>query len=143
MTGNIPELNNPALYGENNGNYPNAFFLDDDYTPQPSIQGRILYIPLNNWFTMKSQLAFPLISFCNKNYLILEIDFNPGPRNCCLTTNSSTILCTFRFFFCMLSLGREREREREREVYIDGKIFKHFRLVWPINFRVFSFLVQN
>ena len=86
--------------------------------------------------------AFPLISFCNKNYLILEIDFNPGPRNCCLTTNSSTILCTFRFFFCMLSLGREREREREKCTSM-GKYLNIFDWSGQLIFECFHFLSKT
>jgi hypothetical protein len=76
MTGNVPELNDPANYGLNNGKYPNSFFIKDDYVPQPSIQGRILYIPLNNWFSMKSQLAFPLISL-QYNELHVSVTFRP------------------------------------------------------------------
>lgn len=76
MSGNVPELNNPAAYGVNGGKYPSAFFLDNDYVPQPSIQGRVIYIPLNNWFSMKSQLAFPLISL-QYNELHITVTFRP------------------------------------------------------------------
>ena len=76
MSGNVPQLNNPAYYGLNNGNYPNAFYISEDYIPEPSIQARELYIPINNWFTMKSQLAFPLVSL-QYNELHITVTFRP------------------------------------------------------------------
>ena len=76
MSGNVTQLNNPAFYGLNNGNYPNAFYISEDYVPEPSIQSRVLYIPLNNWFTMKSQMAFPLVSL-QYNELHVTVTFRP------------------------------------------------------------------
>ena len=62
MTGNTPELNNPANYGSRVNSYPNAYYTDNYTGADPSIRGRILYIPLNSWFGLKSQMAFPLTS---------------------------------------------------------------------------------
>jgi len=78
MTGNIAELNDPSnrdisLY---KGNYPNAKSEDMPATPEPSIKGRKLYIPLNIWFTLSSKMAFPLTAL-QYNELHIEIDLRP------------------------------------------------------------------
>lgn len=62
MSGNTRELNDPANAGSRVNSYPNAYYTDALAGPEPSIRGRILYIPLNNWFGLKSQMAFPLTS---------------------------------------------------------------------------------
>lgn len=73
MTGNIEELYDPkSHYG---GKYPNYFFEKKDRPNEfgiPSIPGRVLYIPLNNWFSMSSKQAFPLIA-CQ--YCELKVKF--------------------------------------------------------------------
>lgn len=62
MTGNVPELNNPAFaYGRTNV-YPNAFYVPNASGVEPSIRGRNLYIPLNAWFGLDSRCALPLIA---------------------------------------------------------------------------------
>ena len=60
MIGQEPELNDPANSNSRVNSYPNAYYNGDLAGPEPSIRGRILYIPLNNWFSLKSQMAFPL-----------------------------------------------------------------------------------
>jgi len=74
MIGNIPQLNNPAAYF--NGSYPNAYYDGSIAGPDPSIKGRTLYIPLNNWFTFNSQMAFPLVAL-QYNELQITITFRP------------------------------------------------------------------
>ena len=82
MSGNIPELNNPAnSYGRVNA-YPSAYYdsrttstTSADGT-EPSIRGRQLYIPLNTWFTLNSKCAFPLISL---QYNEIEISVTIRP----------------------------------------------------------------
>jgi hypothetical protein len=76
MIGNVPELNNPGNAGSRINSYPNAFYTDALAGPEPSIRGRILYIPLNNWFGLKSQMAFPLTSL-QYNELQINITFRP------------------------------------------------------------------
>lgn len=76
MIGNIPELNNPGNSGSRINSYPNAFYTDSIAGPEPSIKGRILYIPLNNWFGLKSQMAFPLTSL-QYNELQINVTFRP------------------------------------------------------------------
>ena len=78
MIGQVPELINPAQYGSRNNVYPNAFWNGDitDMPMEPSIQSKLLYIPLNTWFTMNSQQAFPLIAL-QYNELQIKITFRP------------------------------------------------------------------
>ena len=76
MTGNIPDLNDPANVGARVNAYPNAYFTEALAGPEPSIRGRMLYIPLNNWFGLKSQMAFPLTSL-QYNELHINITLRP------------------------------------------------------------------
>ena len=78
MIGNVPELVDPANYGTNNGFYPNAYYTANQTGPDPSIRGRTLYVPLNAWFGLKSQMAFPLVSL---QYNILTITVTMRPIN--------------------------------------------------------------
>ena len=74
MTGNISELNDPANYSNRSNNYPNAFKIHDTSLNgvEPSINSHKLYIPLNTWFTLLSNMALPLICL---QYAELEINF--------------------------------------------------------------------
>ena len=78
MIGQIPELINPAFAGARNNVYPNAFWNGNisDLPMEPSIPSRILYIPLNTWFTMNTQQSFPLISL-QYNELQIKVTFRP------------------------------------------------------------------
>jgi hypothetical protein len=76
MTGNTKELNDPANAGSRVNSYPNAYYTDALAGPEPSIRGRILYIPLNNWFGLKSQMAFPLTSL-QYNELHIVVTLRP------------------------------------------------------------------
>jgi hypothetical protein len=76
MIGNVPELNDPGNSGSRVNSYPNAYYTDDIAGPEPSIHGRVLYIPLNNWFSLKSQMAFPLTSL-QYNELNIVVTFRP------------------------------------------------------------------
>jgi hypothetical protein len=78
MIGNVPELNDPANSGSYVNSYPNAFFTNSPAGAQPSIGGRILYIPLTAWFGLKSQQAFPLVSL---QYNELQITITIRPIN--------------------------------------------------------------
>lgn len=83
MTGNVPELNDPAnAFGRSN-TYPNAFYTNkfipgtSTITPsEPSIRGRTLYIPINAWFTLDSRCAFPLVSL-QYNELTITVTLRP------------------------------------------------------------------
>lgn len=77
MIGQVPELVDPANANSRVNSYPNAYYTENNYVgAEPSIRGRILYIPLNNWFGLKSQMAFPLTSL-QYNELHINITFRP------------------------------------------------------------------
>ena len=76
MTGNVPELNDPANSGSRVNAYPNAYYTTDSAGAEPSIRGRTLYIPLNAWFTLKSQMAFPLVAL-QYNELQIHVTMRP------------------------------------------------------------------
>ena len=76
MIGNVAELNDPANAGSRVNSYPNAYYDGSLAGPDPSIRGRILYIPLNNWFGLKSQMAFPLTSL-QYNELHINVTLRP------------------------------------------------------------------
>jgi hypothetical protein len=76
MTGNVPEMNNPASAGTHMNAYPNAYYTSNPAGAQPSINGRVLYIPLGAWFNLKTQNAFPLVSL-QYNELQISVTFKP------------------------------------------------------------------
>jgi hypothetical protein len=77
MSGNIVELNDPAISNLNTGIYPNAFANSTGITgAEPSIRGRQLYIPINTWFTLDSRCAFPLIAL-QYNELVITVTIRP------------------------------------------------------------------
>ena len=76
MIGNIPELNDPGSAGTRVNSYPNAYFTTNSAGAEPSIRGRTLYVPLNAWFNLKSQMAFPLISL-QYNELHINVTMRP------------------------------------------------------------------
>lgn len=76
MTGNTPEMNDPANAFNRKNSYPSAFYTEDPLGAQPSIMGRTLYIPINTWFTLDSRCAFPLVSL---QYNELEISVTMRP----------------------------------------------------------------
>ena len=63
MTGHVKELYDPANAIGNDNKYPtSASFLHNNNNPAPSINGRLLYIPLESWFTQRStKTALPII----------------------------------------------------------------------------------
>jgi hypothetical protein len=76
MSGNVPELNDPANAGTRVNAYPNAFYTTNPAGAEPSIRGRIIYIPLNSWFGLKTQMAFPLVAL-QYNELQITVTFRP------------------------------------------------------------------
>ncbi len=86
MTGNVPELNDPASTFPGQG-YPSVgqqysvrgkqnSAVDCQGGPAPSIYGRRIYVPLNIWFTLASKMAFPLVSL---QYAELQIEIECRP----------------------------------------------------------------
>lgn len=87
MTGNIPELYDPSFPLKSNHNdfeYPTVLAHTSD--PSPSIAGRLLYVPLNIWFTLAAKMAFPIVS---TQYAELEIELTLRPINELFTISSS------------------------------------------------------
>ena len=62
MTGNISEINDPANSNGNINTYPNVQWSNDEYSIEPSIRGRQLYIPLDAFFCENSKTALPLVA---------------------------------------------------------------------------------
>jgi hypothetical protein len=76
MSGNVPELNDPAsAYGRANC-YPSAYYTTNTNGAEPSIRGKNLYIPINTWFTLNANCAFPLISL-QYNELFINVTMRP------------------------------------------------------------------
>jgi len=96
MTGNVPELYDPANAYDRQNQYPHAITPTTIPTtgpqtnvPEPSIRSRQLVIPLHFWFCENPGLALPLVSLQNSevyinvtlrnlNDLYTVIDVNPG-----------------------------------------------------------------
>ena len=76
MIGNTTELNDPGNYQIRVATYPNAYYTSNPAGAQPSIMGRVLYIPLGAWFNLKTQNAFPLVSL-QYNQLNISVTFRP------------------------------------------------------------------
>jgi len=76
MTGNVVELNDPAVAHLRLNNYPSASFTTNATGSEPSIRGRNLYIPINTWFTLNSGCAFPLIAL-QYNELNISVTLRP------------------------------------------------------------------
>jgi len=81
MTGNEKSLYEPENAYNRNGYYPNCIYNEDP--PEPSINGRKLYIPLPFWFSNSSKCAFPLVSL---QYSELQIDITLKPMRELFTT---------------------------------------------------------
>lgn len=88
MTGNVPELTDPANWSARTqtppyftNTYPTATYTEPttsnpNGTAEPSIRGRTLYIPLNTWFTLDHRCALPLISMQYQD-LVINVTIRP------------------------------------------------------------------
>ena len=76
MIGHVPELVDPGNANSRVNAYPNSFYNDNPAGAEPSIRDRQLYIPLNSWFTLKTQMAFPLVSL-QYNELQIYVTIRP------------------------------------------------------------------
>ena len=76
MIGHVPELNDPANAYDRVNVYPNAYKMESNVGPEPSIRSRSIYIPLNIWFTMASKMAFPITAL-QYNEFHIEVDIRP------------------------------------------------------------------
>ena len=76
MSGNVKELYDPANSFNRYDVYPNATWDPTGVGAEPSIRGRTLYIPINTWFTLNANCAFPLISL-QYNELVVTVTMRP------------------------------------------------------------------
>jgi hypothetical protein len=76
MTGNVPELNDPANAYGRQSTYPSAYYNSGSNGAEPSIRGRNIYIPINMFFTLDSRCAFPIIAL-QYNELYLSVTLRP------------------------------------------------------------------
>lgn len=76
MTGNDPELYDPANVFSRNNTYPSAYYTPSTNGADPSIRGKQLYIPINSWFSLNNGLAFPLVAL-QYNELSITITLRP------------------------------------------------------------------
>jgi len=76
MIGNTQDLNDPGNSGARVNSYPNAYYTTSPAGAQPSINGRILYIPLGAWFNLSTYQAFPLVAL-QYNELQISVSFRP------------------------------------------------------------------
>ena len=75
MTGNIPELNDPANANGNVNVYPNSMFIDETGV-EPSIRSRKIYIPIEAFFCDSSKLALPLVALQYQE-ISIKVTFRP------------------------------------------------------------------
>ena len=76
MIGHVPEMYDPANSNGRSNVYPNAYYTENSLGAAPSINARTLMIPLNSWFGIKSQMAFPLVAL-QYNELTITLTFRP------------------------------------------------------------------
>lgn len=76
MTGNVPEMNDPANAYGRSSIYPNAVHTTNTAGAEPSIRGRQLFVPIPIWWGLNSQQAFPLVCL-QYNELQIEITCRP------------------------------------------------------------------
>lgn len=76
MIGQVPEIMDPGNSNARVNAYPNAYYTSNPAGPEPSIHGRTLMVPLNCWFGLRSEMAFPLVSL-QYNELTITITFRP------------------------------------------------------------------
>lgn len=76
MTGNIPEINDPANAHGNVNVYPNCHFTESGLDIEPSIRGRRIYIPVEAFFCHTSKTALPLVALQYQE-ITIRIEFKP------------------------------------------------------------------
>lgn len=76
MTGNIPELNNPAYAFGRNGVYPSTYFTTSELGAEPSIRSRQICIPLQLWFSEDKHRALPIAAITEMD-IFIEVNIRP------------------------------------------------------------------
>ena len=75
MTGHIKDFYDPSNAVGNNSMYPTSASQDNN-NPAPSINGRLLYIPLESWFTQSTKTALPIVGVQYQETFV-SITFRP------------------------------------------------------------------
>ena len=76
MSGNSAEFNDPGNANGRANTYPTAWYSPNNVGAEPSIRGRNIYVPINTWFTLNSQCAFPLVAL-QYNELTITVTIRP------------------------------------------------------------------
>ena len=110
MVGNVPEVYDPSNAYDRENQYPHAITVSTlpvaaprTRTPEPSIRGRRLIIPLHFWFCENPGLALPLTSLQNTdtyinvtvrglNDLYTVIDTTPNLANLTVTAATGSLI---------------------------------------------------
>lgn len=69
MIGHEEEFYVPEFAFNRINRYPNVFY-EPNKTPEPSIRGRTIYVPLHFWFSFSSKNALPLVALQNSDVTI-------------------------------------------------------------------------
>lgn len=80
LTGNVPEVNDPASAHGRGGCYPSAFVTattDPTLGTQPSVDGRVVRVPLGAWFAQSSQMAMPLVCLSESIDFVVSVTLRP------------------------------------------------------------------
>jgi hypothetical protein len=131
MIGQVPELVDPANANSRVNSYPNAYYTSDVGGPEPSIRGRILYIPLNSWFGLKSQMAFPLTSL-QYNELHITVTLRPINQICVIrdvldaTNNYPYVAPNFNAWYMQFY----RFLQPPPDIYLDIDSYSDLRTLW-------------
>jgi hypothetical protein len=146
MTGNIPELNDPANFSGRRGTYPNVYYNTSQEGPEPSIRGRKLYIPLNAWFCNNSRTAFPLVSL---QYNELQIDVIMRPVRDLFVTRDITYSATTPAQVAQAPFIQPNFNEQEYQFYrflqpppatdiVDSEVYDDKRTDWNADVHLLS-----
>ena len=76
MSGNVKEMFDPANSYSRVNSYPSSFYYAKNINVEPSIRGRVIYIPINSWFMLDSRCAFPLVAL-QYNELCINVTIRP------------------------------------------------------------------
>jgi len=139
MIGNVSAINDPGNAYNRIHTYPNAYYTENPAGPEPSIHGTTLYIPLNSWFTLKSQMAFPLVSL-QYNELTISITFRPinelfQIRDVYDAANNYPFVApNFNTFYMQMY----RFLQPPPDVYLDNASYLDTRGVWNADIHLIS-----
>lgn len=80
LTGDVPEVHDPANAHGRANCYPSAFVThttDPALGTQPSVEGRVVRVPLGAWFTQSSQAALPVVCLAEGIDLTVSVTLRP------------------------------------------------------------------